>query len=179
MEESITERRNKKGGYASPVIKGGYGKSDYYKHYRHNGGTLLRDPYARVLRAVNKALVEELIEGANDYTLPFGLGRISFRKRKNKAFITVNGIRSTTMVNWKDTMALWEDNPQAKRNKILLRYTNLSTGRYSFRIKMFTRRFANKDYFAFRFKRSFKRSFSDRINTYNKPKIEAQITKLG
>ena len=179
MEESITERRNKRGGYASPKIKGGFGNKDYYKYYRQNGGSLLRDPYARILKAVNKALVEELIDGANDYTLPFGLGKISFRKRKNKAFITKNGVRATTLVNWKATMELWEENPQAKRNKILLRYTNLSTGRYSFRIKMYTRRFKNKDYFAFRFKRSFKRDFATRINTYNKPKIEAQITKLG
>jgi len=166
-----------KGGLSSPKICGGYGKDDFYKYYRANGGTLKRDPFARILRECNKALVEELIEYAEDYTLPYGIGRISFRKRKNKAYVSKNGIRSTALPDWKSTMQLWEDNPHAKRNKILIRYTNMTTARYSFRISMFNRLFKNREYFAFRFKRSFKRKFSERIKSYSKPKIEVEVTK--
>lgn len=177
MSETLITERNKKGGLASPNIKGGFGKMDFYRYYKENGGTLERDPFARILRECNEALVAELLEYAEDYTLPFGMGRISFRKRKNKAFVGKNGIRSTALVDWKKTMELWEENPQAKRNKILIRYSNMETGRYSFRIAMFARGFKNKEFFAFRFKRSFKRKFADRIKTYNKPKIEVEITK--
>lgn len=179
MNDSLVHRRNVKGGHASPRIKGGYSTKDYYRHYRSKGGKLHSDVYARVLREANKALTEILIDGAHDYTLPHGMGRISFRKRKNKAYITRGKVRATTLVDWKATMELWEDNPQAKRNKILIRYSNLKTGRYSFRIKMLSRRFKNNSWFAFRFKRSFKRDFAKRINTYNKPKIDAIINLKG
>lgn len=179
MNESIIHRRNVKGGLASPLIKGGYSKSDYYKFYRKEGGKLPREVYARVLRKSNKALADLLIDGAYDYTLPHGMGRISFRKRKNKAYITKGKVKATTLVDWKATMELWEEKPLAKRNKILLRYSNLTTGRYSFRIKMLSRRFKNSEWFAFRFKRSFKRDFATRINTYNKPKIDALINLKG
>ena len=177
MAKDIIKERNIKGGKASPLIKGGYGKADYYKFYRANGGTLNRDPFARILRECNLALVTELIEYAEDFTLPHKIGRISFRKRKNKAYISKGGIKSTALIDWKKTMELWQENDQARRNKVLIKYSNMSTGRYSFRIAMFNRNFKNKEYFAFRFKRSFKRKFAKRINTYNKPKIEAQVTK--
>jgi len=177
MSDNLIKERNRKGGYASPKIKGGYGKDDFYRHYRSKGGTLKRDPFARILRECNKAIVDELMESAEDYTLPHGIGRISFRKRKNKAFVSKDGIRSTALVDWKKTMQLWEENAHAKRNKILVRYTNMETGRYSFRIAMFNRLFKNKEYFAFRFKRSLKRTFAKRIKTYNKPKIEVEVTK--
>jgi hypothetical protein len=173
----IIKDRNVKGGLASPNIMGGYGRDDFYSYYRKNGGTLNRDPFARILRECNKALMEELMVGAEDYTLPCGLGRISFRKRKNKAYVSNGGIKSTALIDWKKTMELWQSDPQAKRNKVLLRYTNMNTARYSFRIAMFNRLFKNKEYFAFRFKRGFKRKFSERINTYNLPKIEVEITK--
>jgi len=175
--DDIIKDRNIRGGKASPNIKGGYGKADFYKYYRANGGTLNRDPFACIIRACNAALVEELIEYAEDYTLPYSLGRISFRKRKNKAYISKDGIKSTALVDWKKTMELWATNPQAKRTKVRIKYSNMATGRYSFRISMFKRLFKNKEYFAFRFKRGLKRKFAARINSYEKPKIEAEITK--
>lgn len=173
----IIEQRNLRGGKASPLIKGGYGKDDYYKHYRKNGGTLDKALFSRIIRECNLAVVEELLENAESFVLPYGIGTIAFRKRKNKAFITKDGIRTNSLVDWKSTMALWQDNAQAKRTKVLVKYSNLKTGRYSFRIRMFGRTFKNKSFFAFRFKRSFKRGLATRINTYNKPKLEAEITK--
>lgn len=174
---SLIEDRNRKGGLASPNIKAKFGTKDFFRYYRKNKGTLERDPFAVVLRECNKALMEEVLENAEEYTLPYGIGRISFRKRKNRAIVNGTKIYSTALVDWKKTMAMWEENPLAHRNKIKIRYNNMHTGRYSFRIAMFRRDFKNKEYFAFRFKRGLKRAFASRIKTYNKDKIEAQIAK--
>lgn len=174
---SLIADRNIRGGKASPNIKTNYGTKDYYSFYKGEKGTLERSPFAAILRKCNKAVVEEVIENAEEYTLPHGIGKISFRKRKNKASVSGGKIFSTALVDWKKTMKLWEESPIARRNKIMVRYDNMHTGRYSFRISMFKRAFENKDYFAFRYKRSLKRAFAERILTYNKQKIEAQIAK--
>jgi len=174
---SITDDRNKRGGYASPKIMGGYGVPDYYRFYKMNGGAVERGAFSRILKGVNKAMVEEIVDTAEGFTLPYGMGRIEFRKRKNKAFMTTEGLRSNSAVDWKKTMDLWEVDTRAHRNRVKVKYTNMHTARYSFRIKCFDRKFENREYFKMTFKRSLKRSFADRINTYNKPKIDAYITK--
>ena len=136
---SISSDRNKRGGLASPKIVGGYHNNDYYKFYRKNGGTLDKVSFSRILRKVNKALVEEVLESAESFTLPYGMGSISFRKRKNKAFMTKDGLRVSSPVDWKKTIDLWEKDSHAHRNKIRIRYSNMHTGRYSFKIKCFRR----------------------------------------
>jgi len=176
---SLTNKRNIAGGSAKPKIMINFGVDQYYKYYKRNKGALDKGSFAAIMRECNKIVMEEVLEDAEEYTLPHGMGRISFRKRKNKAFISPKGgaIRTNALVDWKKTMELWEESNHAKRNKILIRYNNMHTGRYSMRISMFTRKIPNKEYFAFQYKRGFKRKFAERIFTYNKDKIEVQITK--
>lgn len=174
---NLTRARNIKGGKASSKIKVKFGTSHYYNYYKKHKGVLERDPFLQILRECNKVIIEEVLESAEEYALPFGLGKISFRKRKNKARVVDGKVFSNALTDWKKTMELWESNPQAHRNRIKVKYTNMHTGRYSFRMAIMGRKFKNKEYFAFRFKRDFKRMFAKRIFTYNKPKIEAQITK--
>ena len=171
------EERNKRGGQASPKVMGGYGTTDYYRFYKKNGGALEKSAFSRILRAANKVVAEEVVDSAETFTLPYGLGQIAFRKRKNKAFMTSKGLRSNSPVNWKETMELWEKDDHARRNKITVKYSNMHTARYSFKIRCFNRRFENREYFMMTFKRSMKRAFADRINTYNKPKLDAYIEK--
>jgi len=175
----IIRERNVAGGSAKPKIMVSYGVDQYYKYYRSNKGTLDKGSFAAIMRECNKIVMEEVLENAEEYTLPHGIGRISFRKRKNKAFVSPKGgaIRTNALVDWKKTMELWQGSAHAKRNKILIRYNNMHTGRYSMRISMFARKINNKEYFAFQYKRGFKRKFAERIFTYNKDKIEVQITK--
>lgn len=174
---SIITERNIKGGSASPKVMGGYGTPHYFRFYKRNGGALDKSAFSRILRAANQAIVEECIETAEPFTLPYGMGKIDFRKRKNKAFMTPTGLKSNSPVDWKKTMELWESDPLARRNKIRVKYSNMHTGRYSFKIRCFDRKFENREYFMMTFKRSLKRAFADRINTYNKPKIDAFIQK--
>jgi hypothetical protein len=178
MEESnFIEERNLKGGLASPNVKGGYGVKDYYKFYKQGGGMLSIKDYRRIMRNANAAVVDEVQMFAEDYTLPAGIGRIVFRKRKNKIYMVDGKPKSTAQIDWKSTGELWMTNTAARAAKILKRYTGLTTGRYTFRIAMHARRFKNSEYFAFIYKRSFKRKFATRINSYHLPKIEVEIAK--
>ncbi len=175
--DSIIDKRNRRGGLASPKVKGGYGMRDFYKFYCESGGTLSYSKYSTIMRQANTCLTEELLKNAEDYILPHGIGTVSFRKRKNKTYVSKGNILTTAQPDWTKTLKLWEENSQAKRNKILVRYTNVHTGRYSFRVKLFARKFKNKEYFAFKYNRSFKRRFAERIFDYSKANIETQIEK--
>ena len=176
---SIITDRNIAGGSAKPKIMISFGVNQFYKYYKQNKGPLDKGAFGAIIRECNKIVMEEVLRDAEEYTLPHGIGRISFRKRKNKAFIPKSGgkIKTNALVDWKKTMEHWIDNPLARRNKIRIRYNNMHTGRYSMRISMFNRKLHNKEYFAFQYKRGFKRKFAERIFTYNKDKIEVQITK--
>ncbi len=174
---SLINDRNIKGGKASVKLQTNFGIRDYYKYYRQHKGSLLRDSYAQIIRECNNVVVEEVLENAEEFTLPGGIGRISFRKRKTRSKAVSGKVYTSALVDWKKTMLLWEDDLIARRNKITIKYNNMHTGRYSFRVAMFKRTFKNNEYFAFRFKRSFKRKFAKRVFTYNKPKIEMQISK--
>ena len=172
----IIKDRNIKGGKAVPKVRGGYGIEDYYKFYKKGKGMLDTVSFSRIIKSVNKAMVEEVIESAEAFPLPYGMGIIEFRKVKNKAIKTDEGIISNTPVDWQKTMALWEKSPVAYKSKVMVKYSNMHTGRYSFRIRCYSRKFKNKEYFQMTYKRSFKRAFAKRIMTYNKPKIEAYVT---
>ena len=87
-------------------------------------------------------------------------------------------VRSTAAINWKDTMELWENDPRAAANKILIRHKNLSTSRYSFRIQTFKRTYLNNEFFSLWYKRTFKRKFAKRIGSYRLPKIEVEKIKV-
>lgn len=173
----LIEDRNKRGGEASPNVKGGYGLPDYYRAYKRGGGVLERIAFSRIMKATNKAVVDEVVDSAESFTLPLGMGKIEFRKRKNKAFMTTKGLRSNSPVDWKKTMELWEKDPRAHRNKIKVKLSNMHTARYSYRIKCLGRSFENREYFMMTYKRSLKRAFAERINTYDKPAIDAYIQK--
>lgn len=172
---SLTSKRNMRGGLASAKIKGGYGIPHYYSFYKQRGGTQDRSAFSRITKAANKAMIDILVEGAEQYTLPNKMGTITFRKVKNVAFMTKDGIRSNSPVNWQKTMDLWEKDTRAHKARIKIKYDNMHTGRYSFRIKVFGKKYKNRDFFGVSIKRSTKRNFAKRIKTYNKPKIEAYV----
>jgi len=172
----LIEDRNKRGGEASVKVKTTYGITNYYRFYKQRGGALEKSAFSRIMKSANKILIEELIENAEEYRLPENLGKIAFRKRKNEAFMTSKGIRSNSAVNWKKTMELWENDPRAHEARIKIKYSNMHTSRYMFKIKVFERRFKNRQYFKMDIKRSAKRAFAQRIKTYNKPKIDAYIS---
>lgn len=173
----LIEQRNYNGGKARPRVMGGFKTEDYYRYYRNNKGALKLSAFRRIIRAANKALVEEVLANAESYTLPYGIGTIDFRKSKNRAFMTKDGVKSSSPVDWKKTMELWVEDSQAHRNKIKVKYSNMHTARYSFSVRCFNKRFKNHEYFKMTFKRSFKRALAERIMSYQGRSIDASINE--
>lgn len=76
--------------------------------------------YRKIIRNINKLLAKELING-NDIILPFRMGRLEVRKYNIKPRLRDNKIVSALIVDWKNTMKLWYEDPEACKDKILIK----------------------------------------------------------
>jgi len=164
--------KNMKGAYQSPKYISRFGTKDYFKSYKENRGTVSRGAFFRIMRKMNKAVVEEILETGEEYNLPHGIGTIYFIKKKNKAIVVDGKVILTAPVDWHSTMKLWEDNEEARDKKVLVRHSNMHTSRYSFRIRCTRMKIKNKKFFKFTIMRSFKRAYAQRIKTYDKDKLD-------
>lgn len=157
-----------------------FGMEDYYKFFKENYPEIKvsKQKFNDIISAYNEQLADYIIENLS-HTLPFRLGKIEILKDKRKVYIDENTgkVRNTFPVDWKATNELWDNDPEAKEKKILIRYKNLHTGGYVFRIhyNVRTALFKAKTVYKFKPVRSFARALSSRINDYSKDKYDTYI----
>ena len=121
--------------------------ADFYEHYsimhfkekpdNKKRGIIYKDSlfyinysdYCAALDAINKKLREEILLNSFDFNLPFRMGMLGIRKRKLTPYINKDGkVINPLPVDWKSTLDLWEEDPQAKADKKLVRHYNEHTG---------------------------------------------------
>ena len=73
-----------------------------------------------------------ILEKGCNTRIPFGLGNLTIVKKKLSPFYND---RNTLPVDWERTRELWEEDPQAEKDKILVRHLNAHTGGWRFRWK--------------------------------------------
>lgn len=113
---------NKVKGTRNHTIKDSYGVLDYYNHYKKNKKKHIDKPtFLKIIRKINILLGEELLE--NDMiNFPKRMGRV-YILRKNPAFNIVDGhLRTNVKVNWFETLKLWHEDEEAKKNKTTIKY---------------------------------------------------------
>lgn len=121
-----------------------YGMGDYYNYYAINNfkeyseekkRTVIyknskyfvdRATFSKIISDFNKAVCEEVLYENFEYKLPARMGEISIKKYKPKIEFDENGkLKSRTLpVDWKATNELWNNNPEAKEQKKLVRFLN-------------------------------------------------------
>lgn len=124
---------------------------DYYEHYcvttfkegrdGRKGKIHWDSPYCvdastfgKVVKEFNKLISEEMIYATFDYKLPFNMGVLGIRKEKNKLRFDSNGkLKGLSPVDWKSTLDMWENNPDAKEAKKLIRHENTHTGGFIYK----------------------------------------------
>lgn len=112
-----------------------YGLPDYYKDYKRNS----KDPvdktlYSKVLKDYLQATRDGISTFGKTFNFPERMGRIEMRKSKRAVKVDKEGkIVNNLPINWKETKKLWEENKEAEKKKVKIRYTNEHTNGYVFR----------------------------------------------
>jgi hypothetical protein len=153
-----------------------YGMKDYYEYLLKTTDIKISNvKFNKVIGEINKEIVNSIINDSLNFKIPKLQAFISIRKIKKVPKIVDNKLINTTPVDWKATNKLWDENPEAKEKKILLRYLNSHTFKYVFRIKLIKGAvtFKNKQYYKYKPARSFQRLLAKRILDPNQDNFEA------
>ena len=171
MEErdiTLREYRRLKG---SPVhnydVSNSYGVYDYYKYYRHNRPRaksyykMNEHQYYKLIRAVNEYLVELLFKN-KIVEFPDRLGQLVIQKRNTTVTFKDGKLRTNRPVNWDATIRLWFEDPEAEKNKTVVRWDtdHLTTIVY----KKSNTLFRNKPFYEFQVLRRLKQRLGSLIN---------------
>lgn len=147
-------------------IKTDFGIKDYYKYYcEHSKNPKSKELFDKVVYSFNKEIVNSIINNGLDYTPVKAKFTFCIRKNKRSIKLKDNIVVNTHPIDWKTTMKLWEDDPEAKKRKLLIRFLNNHTSKYVFRILMlkYTNNYLNKRFFRYKPPRSFQRTLAKRI----------------
>lgn len=143
-EQEFLDRVKKVDGPREHKVRGSWGVYDAYKWYRKNKPNdkkyvLTESQYFAIIRRFNLALRDNLING-EDVKFPLRMGQLEIRKYNS--IITSEGkkIKTNLPIDWNTTLKLWYEDPQAYREKFLVRinvpelfrvYYNKNTANYN------------------------------------------------
>lgn len=143
-----------------------YGMTDYYKFYKKKYGTkLTAGEYNKIISEYNLLLQDSIIEDELVYKMPYLRTELELKKAKRGVTIENGKVKNTLPIDWPATNRLWDNNPEAKEKKLLVRLRNKHTGGYVFRISFSKRKLHldNKILFRFATVRDFKRKIKKAI----------------
>jgi hypothetical protein len=113
-----------------------------------------------VIRGINKLLAKEVALG-HTVTFPSRMGELELRKYKTGAFMRNGKLKVTYPVNWKETWLLWENDAEAYKNKIVLRFDNEWI--YHVKYNKYNANFENKLFYQFDINTFIKKALSQNI----------------
>jgi hypothetical protein len=156
------------------------GMSDFYKHYCfnsfkekkgrsvviHTDSKYNVDPklYGNILKDFNKAIMSEILYDNFEYTLPSMLGELSIKKY-TKSTLEI----AKLPIDWKETKSMWEEDPETREQKKLIRQLNDHTNGQIFRFKYNKKkaRYKNKSVYKFLACRTAKRELATALKDTN------------
>jgi hypothetical protein len=148
-----------------------YNNLDYYKFYKNNyKNTVDISTFRKVIKDLNTAIRHEIVDNNYDYKLPKRLGIITVRKFKKKIKTAPNKrVGYNLAPDWKATKKLWEEDEEARKNKILIRHENRHSNGFTFHIR-YTKsiaNFKNKSIYRFKPTRTMQRELANNIKENN------------
>ena len=124
---------------------------------------ITRTLYGKIIEFFHCNITDEIMLENFEYKMPARLGTINIRKKKPKLRFDQNGKLINTMpVDWKATKDLWEEDPECKEQKKLVRHLNEHTNGYVpfWNYSVSTATFKNKSVYKFKPTRTIKRELS-------------------
>lgn len=109
-------------------IRNSFGVYDCYKYIMKNkwfniGKRVTEHEFYTIVRSVNKLLAEYLAEGES-ILLPYKMGLLEIRRQERGTSFKDGKLKVTYPVNWNGTLELWENDEEARNEKILVRHEN-------------------------------------------------------
>jgi len=176
ITQGMTMDNSRKG--SKNKIKVHYGMKDYYRffisNFKNNDIADDDNPYlvdsntfSKIISEANQMVREEILEERYDFKFPYNLGMLGIRKFKPKLGLDDNGkLVNRLPVNPRATRELWDRDEEAKKKKVLVRYTNKHSNGYVFSVHYFKKykaKFKNKTLYKFEVVRGFKSELAKRV----------------
>lgn len=146
------------------TITNSYGTKDAFKDCRNDNsysGTSNILLFRKIVRQVNQEICNQIIKG-NTIMLPNRCGSLYLQKQIQQPYMKKGKVIIPLGVDWQKTLELWHKDPQAEKDKILIRYQSRKAFKVIYDIKKAY--YANKSYVKFHTNRSFKIAIKNSVN---------------
>lgn len=169
----MAERRTTKG--EKFYISNSYGMYDAYLEYKRNRKNhVKREQFSKIVQAVNAKFISELLVSGT-LTFPEGLGELFVcgRKMQPVRFSPDGKMTILSPINWYATRKLWDSDPQAKTDKLLIRYDSDFVYKLMYSTK--NANYTNKLFFKFKTNTFLRRRISSVLKNKSIPTYESFI----
>lgn len=160
-------------------IKSHFGIVNYYKYFKENNKESKIDKtlYNKIISDFNNEIINLIINENVEYYLPHIGSSLSIRKTKKLPSIVNGKLVNTAPVDWVITNKLWNEDEEAREKKLLVRFNNLHTSKFIFRVffKKYYLSFLNKKYYSFKTSRGFQRLLAKRIKDEDKEQYDSYL----
>lgn len=147
-------------------VRNSYGVYDAYRNIRRNkwydiGRPLKEKEFYSIIRGVNNLLADELSKG-NSIVFPDKMGKLELRKQEVGASIVNGKLKVTYPIDWGETLKLWFEDKEARKDKTLLRQNVKNT--YKVKYCKYDATYENKSFYEFTLNRFIKKALKEKIN---------------
>ncbi len=106
-------------------VRNSFGVYDCYKHMRKNGwydiGRPLKEKeFYAIIRGINDLLAKNIASGV-EVKFPWGMGDLEIHRVKCGVSLVDGKVKNTYLVSWPETLRLWYEDEEARRDKSLVR----------------------------------------------------------
>lgn len=116
--------------------------------------------FGQIIKTVNGLLAERVINGL-EVNLPSKMGKLELRKFKTKVKLKDGKIVTNKPIDWRETLNLWEEDEEAKKNKTLVRHDTDFVYRIVYKVD--SANYKNKSFYKLSLSRRYKRTITKNI----------------
>ena len=146
-------------------VRGSQGNRAAYRyihtHFFPIKDEMTEEQFGHIISVIHKYIIEITLKGLC-FSLPYKLGQLRIGRIKRNVTFDENGkVRTNLLVNWRNTLQLWHDDPEAYKERILVRNESDHTYKIMFSKKHFVSK--NKGYYDFIPSRTYKSILKEHI----------------
>lgn len=145
-------------------VRNSWGVYDAYKKIRKHGWYDIGRPlgeheFYSIIRKVNRLFAHEVANGG-EFIFPSRMGKLEIRKSLRGVSIVDGKLKNTYCINWANTLKLWYDDEEARREKTLVRWEK---DLYHVRYNKFPANYENQSFYEFDTNRFLKKALQENV----------------
>lgn len=124
------------------------------------GRDVTEPEFYAIIRHMHQHFAEELLKG-NAVIFPYRMGRLELRKYVPEPQLKDGKLKVTAPVDWEKTMHLWHEDPEALKDRLVVRHEGML---YHVKYSRYKAAYNNQSYYNFRTCRALKQALGRSIN---------------